>query len=144
TAGHIATDAGGAQAVAVRAARPARDLYTLPATRTDTPLPDAIALLEAVDREARRYDPRIKNVLASVVFEHKLVMIVTSDGTMVSDVQPLARLQITCIADAAGSRQQGTYGGGGRQPFAFFLDGDRHLRFAREAARQAILNLEAV
>ncbi len=144
TAGHIASDAGAMPVVAVRSARPERDLYALPKPPVETPLPDAIALLEAVDREARRYDPRIKNVLASVVFEHKLVMIVTSDGTMVSDVQPLARLQITCIADAAGSRQQGSYGGGGRQPFAFFLDGDRHLRFAREAARQAVLNLDAV
>jgi len=144
TAGHIASDAGGAQAVALRPGRPARDLYTLPKPPGETALPDAIALLEAVDREARHHDPRIKNVMASLVVEHKLVMIVTSDGTMVSDVQPLARLQVTCIAEDGGRRQQGTYGGGGRQPFAFFLDGDRHLRFTREAARQALLNLDAV
>src|SRR6185436_2020782 len=139
-----ATAAGGAQAVAIRAARPQRDLYALPTTAGEMSLPDAIALLEAVDREARRHDPRIKNVLASVVVEHKRVMIVTSDGTMVSDVQPLARLNVTCIAEDGGARQQGTYGGGGRQPFSFFLDGDRHLRFTREAARQALLNLEAI
>ncbi len=144
TAGHIAADASGTQAVALRAGPPARDLYTLAKPPVETGLPDAIALLEAVDREARRHDPRIKNVMASLVVEHKLVMIVASDGTMVSDVQPLARLQVTCIAEDAGKRQQGTYGGGGRQPFAFFLDGDRHLRFTREAARQALLNLDAV
>jgi TldD protein len=144
TAGHIASDAGGVQAVALRPGRPGRDLYTLPKPPGETALPDAIALLEAVDREARHHDPRIKNVMASLVVEHKLVMIVTSGGTMVSDVQPLARLQVTCIAEDGGRRQQGTYGGGGRQPFAFFLDGDRHLRFTREAARQALLNLDAV
>jgi TldD protein len=131
TAGHIASDRSGAQAVAVRTASPTRDLYALPTPPVETPPPDAIALLAAVDREARRYDPRIKNVLASVVLEHKLVMIVTSDGTMVSDVQPLVRMHVTCIADDRGGRQQGTYGGGGRQPFAFLLDGDRHLRFTR-------------
>ncbi len=144
TAGHIASDAGNAQAVALRPGRPGRDLYTLPKPPGETAVPDAIALLEAVDREARHHDPRIKNVMASLVVEHKLVMIVTSGGTMVSDVQPLARLQVTCIAEDGGRRQQGTYGGGGRQPFAFFLDGDRHLRFTREAARQALLNLDAV
>ena len=53
-------------------------------------------------------------------------------------------LHIACIAQDGGQRQQGTYGGGGRQAFAFLLDGSRHLRFAREAARQAILNFEAV
>jgi TldD protein len=71
-------------------------------------------------------------------------MIVTADGRLVSDVQPLARLQVTCIAEDGHGRQQGTYGGGGRQPFEFLLEGDRHLRFAREAARQAVLNLDAV
>jgi TldD protein len=143
TAGHIASDGGGPQSVALRANRPERDLYSLATPPGETSLPQAIALLEAVDREARRHDPRIKNVLASLVLEHKLVMIVTSDGTMVSDVQPLARLNVTCIAEGGGARQQGTYGGGGRQPFAFLLEGDRHLRFTREAARQALLNLEA-
>jgi len=144
TAGHIAGDTGGRQAVALRAARPSQDLYTLPGSPAETPLPQSIALLEAIDREARHHDPRVKNVMASLVFEHKLVMIVTSDGTLVSDTQPLVRLSITCIAEDASGRQQGTYGGGGREPFAFLLEGDRHLRFAREAARQAVLNLDAV
>jgi len=144
TAGHIAGDAGGSQAVALRGTRPPRDLYALPGSPAETPLPQSIALLEAIDRAARQHDPRVKNVMASLVFEHKLVMIVTSDGTMVGDTQPLVRLSITCIAEDASGRQQGTYGGGGRQPFAFLLEGDRHLRFAREAARQALLNLDAV
>ena len=40
-------------------------------------------------------------------------------------------------------RQQGTYGGGGR--FAFgTLDDGRAERFAREAARQALVNLDAI
>jgi len=144
TAGHIAATASDARAVAIRPATAPHDLYALPSPPLDTPLADKIALLEAVDREARRHDPRITNVLASLAIEHKLVMIATSAGTVVSDVQPLARLHIACIAQDGGQRQQGTYGGGGRQAFAFLLDGSRHLRFAREAARQAILNFEAV
>jgi len=144
TAGHIANATGSEQAVAVRSARPERDLYTLPASPLDTPLPTKIALLEAVDKAARAHDPRIKNVFASLAIEHKLMMITTADGRLVSDVQPLARLNVTCIAEDANGRQQGTYGGGGRQPFSFLIAGDRHLRFAREAARQAVLNLDAV
>ncbi len=144
TAGHIASGPGSDHAVVVRSTRPERDLYTLPSTPLDTPLPDKIALLEAMDRAARAFDPRIKNVFASVAIEQKLVMIATADGRLVSDVQPLARVSITCIAEDANGRQQGTYGGGGREAFTFLLDGDRHLRFAREAARQAVLNLDAV
>src|SRR5262249_18699729 len=63
-AGHIGGDAGGSQAVALRAAPPPRDLYALPASPAETPLPQSITLLEAIDREARRHDPRIKNVMA--------------------------------------------------------------------------------
>jgi TldD protein len=144
TAGHIASSGGGDQAVAVRSARPERDLYALEAPPLDTPLPTKIALLEAIDKAARAHDPRIKNVFASLTIEQKLVMIVTADGRVVSDVQPLARLNVTCIAEDGSGRQQGTYGGGGRHPFSFLLEGDRHLRFAREAARQTVLNLDAV
>ncbi len=144
TAGHIANGASTEHAVAVRSIRPERDLYTLSASPLDTPLPDKIALLEAVDRAARAADPRIKNVFASLGIEQKLVMIATADGRLVGDVQPLARLNVTCIAEDTNGRQQGTYGGGGRQAYSFLLEGDRHLRFAREAARQAVLNLDAV
>jgi TldD protein len=144
TAGHIASTAPEDRAVSVSPARPERDLYALPTPPIDTPLADKIALLEAVDREARRVDPRIKNVLASLAVEHKLVMIAASDGRLTSDVQPLARLQVTCVAEDQGSRQRGTYGGGGRHAFTFFLEGSQHLRYAREAARQAVLNLDAV
>jgi TldD protein len=143
TAGYIGSASAEDRAVRVSTSVRAQDLYSLPAPPIETPLADTIALLEAVDREARR-DPRIKTVLASLVIEHKLVMIASSDGNLTSDVQPLARLQVTCIAEDANGRERGTFGGGGRHPFGFFLQDDRHLRFAREAARQALLNLEAV
>jgi TldD protein len=70
--------------------------------------------------------------------------VATSDGLLVGDVQPLSRLQVTCIAEEGGNRQIGTFGGGGRIGFAFYQEQDRYLRYAREAARQAILNLSAV
>ncbi|TFG61740.1 MAG: metalloprotease TldD, partial [Nitrospirales bacterium] len=38
----------------------------------------------------------------------------------------------------------GSYGGGGRIGFSFFVENGRALEFAREAARQAIVNLDAV
>ena len=31
------------------------------------------------------------------------------------DVQPLSRLQVTCIAEEGNNRQSGTFGGGGNQ-----------------------------
>ena len=81
--------------------------------------------------------------MASFSTEHKVVVVVTSEGQIVGDVQPLARLQVTCIAEENGNRQVGSFGGGGRIGFSYFTDGDRCLHYAREAARQALLNLRA-
>src|SRR4029079_6688667 len=56
---------------------------------------------------------------------------------------PLTRLNVTCIAEERGNRQVGSYGGGGRVEFGFFVDNRDYERYAREAVRQAILNLSA-
>jgi TldD protein len=145
TARYIANSPQGDTSIpAPRRVRPTRDLYPAETSVTEIATRDRVELLDRIDAEARRYDPRIKNVLASFNTEHKVVVVATSDGLLVGDVQPLSRLQVTCIAEEGGNRQVGTYGGGGRIGFAFYQEQDRYLRYAREAARQAILNLSAV
>jgi TldD protein len=119
------------------------DLYTLAQPPIDTPLPDQIALLARIDAAARAVDPCITKVFASIGVEQKAVLIASSAGTLVGDVRPLVHLSITCIAERGGVRQQGSYGGGGRFLFETLADG-RAERFAREAARQAIVNLDAI
>ena len=144
TARYIAHSPSGDGAVpAIRAGTLAHDLYPVTQPATETPTHDKVALLERIDVLARAYDSRIKNVLASFSTEYKIVLIATSEGELVGDVQPLSRLQVTCIAEENGVRQMGTYGGGGRSGFQFFFEEDRWERFAKEAARQAILNLRA-
>jgi TldD protein len=137
-------DAGGSASVLVPGeGRPIRDLYPVDQSVLEAPLPARIDLLQEIDHLARAYDPRIRNVMASLSCESKLVLVVTSDGTMVGDVRPLARLNVTCIAQDGGNRQIGSYGGGGRIGFDFFFDQDRWRTFTREAARRAIVNLSA-
>jgi TldD protein len=82
--------------------------------------------------------------MASFAGEQKAVLVAGSDGRLVGDVQPLARLNVTVIAEGGGSRQVGTFGGGGRHPFAWFLEEGRWERFTREAVRIALTNLDAV
>ena len=52
--------------------------------------------------------------------------------------------QFASLAEEAGKREIGSYGGGGRVSFDFFLEEGRWRRFAAEAARQAVLKLSAV
>lgn len=122
----------------------ARNLYPHDRATIEVATRDRVALLNAIDAEARRYDPRIKNVMAAYNTEYKVMLVATSDGLMVGDVQPLTRLQVTCIAEENGNRQVGTFGGGGRIGLEYFQNDQRYLHFAREAAREAILNLSAV
>jgi len=104
-----------------------------------------IALLEAVNAEARRIDPRVKQVIVSLAGEQDRVLIAASDGTLVADVRPLVRLNVTVIAeDGNGRRETASSGGGGRFGYDWFLDGERAAGYAREAVRQALVNLEAV
>jgi TldD protein len=118
------------------------DLYPVARPPIDTPAPDQVALLARIDAAARAVDPAITNVLAGIGIEHRVVLVVNSAGMVVGDVRPLVHLSVTCIAERDGRRQQGSYGGGGRFVFDTLLDG-RAERFAREAARQAIVNLGA-
>jgi TldD protein len=119
------------------------DLYPLSKPPVETPLTSKIELLDRIDKICRSSDPRIKNVMASFSCEKKIIFIASSHGWLVGDVQPLCRLNTTCIAEEKGNRQVGTFGGGGRIGFDHFLEERRYERFAREACRQAILNLEA-
>jgi TldD protein len=145
TARYIANSPSGSDAVPVPVHhRPIRDLYPIDRAQAEVATAERVSLLNAIDAEARRYDPRIKNVMASFNTEYKVVMVATSDGTLIGDVQPLSRLQVTCVAEENGQRQAGSFGGGGRVGFEFYHEGDRYLRYAREAAREAILNLSAV
>jgi len=145
TARAIAADGGGRAAVATgRAARPRHDLYPIALSPTDVPVADKVALLDAIDRHARAQDPRITQVMASVISQNRHIMIAASDGTWVSDVQPLVRLNVSVIAEDGGRRESGYQGMGGRSELAELLREDAWKPLVDEAVRLAGVNLAAV
>src|SRR5690625_65340 len=103
-----------------------------------------IDLLRQLDAEARRIDPRVEQVIVSLAGVHDMILLANSDGRLCADVRPLVRLNVTVIAQQDGRRENGSSGGGGRFGYEYFLEGDRALTYAREAVRQALLNLDAV
>ncbi|OOZ36397.1 metalloprotease TldD [Solemya velesiana gill symbiont] len=104
---------------------------------------DKVILLRHLDEEARKQDPRVQQVTVSLVAAHDVVLVAASDGTLNADVRPLVRCNVHVIVEENGRREQGSSGGGARQAFQFFLDEERALGYAREAVRQALVNLEA-
>jgi TldD protein len=140
----IAEQGGGGRAVALAGAAPGRSLYPLALAPTDVPVREKIALLHAIDAHARRSDPRVAQVLASVVSQSRTILVAASDGTLVADVQPLVRLNVQVVADdGRGRREVGSQGGGGRVELGVWLDPAQWRPLVDEAVRLALLNLEA-
>ena len=104
---------------------------------------EKVKLLMRVDKEARRLDPRIKQVMVHLAGVHETVLVAASDGTLAADVRPLVRFNVSVIAEDHGRREQGYAGGGGRFGYEYFIASDRALEYAREAVRTALVNLEA-
>jgi TldD protein len=132
-------------------------LYPIAGATADAEIAAKLALIQRADQAARAFDPRITQVRAGFNDELRRILIAASDGTFACDTQPLARLNIFVIAKdpagnhGAGATARGTSGGGGRVTLDFFEDARRpgepdHSpeHFAREAARTAILQLNAV
>jgi len=138
-----ASSAGGNVAIDT-AVMPEHDLYSGPLLPTDLSIVDKIVLLQQADRAARDFDYRIRQVQASYVDETKHILIASSDGRYVWDTQPMVRLNVSCIAEENGNRQAGYQGGGGRRSIDVFQGNLDPRVLARESARQAILQLQAV
>jgi len=102
-----------------------------------------VKLLEAVEAEARAADPRVSQVMASLSGVHEVILIAGSDGRLAADVRPLVRLNVTVIVESNGRRETGSHGGGGRLTYPQFIERGLARVYAREAVRQALVNLEA-
>lgn len=103
-----------------------------------------VALLHQIDAQARKLDPRIQQVFASLAAHHEIVLIVASDGTFIADVRPLVRLNVSVVAEHNNRREQASYGGGGRGSYEMFLQQDRTNAYVAEAVRQVLVNLESI
>ena len=102
-----------------------------------------VKLLETVEAEAKRADPRVIQVMASLSGVQEVILVARSDGGLAADVRPLVRLNVTVIVEANGKRETGSHGGGGRVSYQYFLENDFAKIYAREAVRQALVNLDA-
>ncbi|WFC42966.1 metalloprotease TldD [Pseudoxanthomonas sp. SE1] len=103
-----------------------------------------VEALRAVDRFLRAADPRVQQVTVSLSGGIDTVLVARSDGVLASDVRPLVRLNVQVIVEQNGRRESGYAGMGGRYGYAeLFADG-KPEDLAREALRQALVNLDAI
>lgn len=119
-----------------------RSLYLPNDPLTSLQATEKVALLEKLEKIARAKDPRIVQVMASLVGEYDVVLVARSDGVLAADVRPLVRLSLSVIVEQNGRRESATGGGGRRLDYRYFTD-DLLEQYASEAVRAALVNLEA-
>ena len=121
------------------------NLYPVLVAPTETAFAARVELVKRADRAARACDSRIFQVQAGYADSLRYVMVATSDGVVTFDRQPLARMNVSALARRDGGLPQaGRAGGGGRVDLDYFLTDHPPEHFATEAAREAVVMLDAV
>lgn len=108
-----------------------------------------VELLHLVDKVARAEDPRVIQVNAGLSAVYEEMLVAATDGTLAADIRPLVRLSISVLVEQNGKRERGGCGAGGRVGLEWFFEShssgeQRAVWMAKEAVRQAIVNLGAV
>jgi TldD protein len=144
TAAHIAKGPASIVKTGFEEAR-RHDLYPMIHAPSKMGLEERVELVKRADHAARAYDPRVFQVQASYADSLRHVLVATSEGRLSFDRQPMARMSVVVLArDGGGAPQHGFSGGGGRVTLDFFLKEKTPEYFAQEAARQAVVQLDAV
>ena len=143
TARAIADGARDHAPVSLTAGGPTQNLYPVAVAPTDVPVRTKVEWLGEIDTYARSRDPRISQVMASIVSQQKHVLVAASDGTRVADIRPLVRINVQVMATDGRRREIGYQGAGGRFELETLRDPGRWKTLVDEAVRIALLNLEA-
>jgi TldD protein len=131
------------QSVKAWARTEAKSLYSSEDPTTSIDDTRKTTLLSEIDAATRDLDSRVEQVIVSLASSQDLILLTASDGTLAADVRPLIRLNISVIMEQDGRREQGYAGGGARTDLNYFLNGDLPINMAKEAVRQAIVQLDA-
>jgi TldD protein len=143
TAGQIASSGAAPGPVPLRPVS-LPDFYPVRESSLDRPGTDKVELLRRADRAARAFDPRIVRVQVSLSEEWREVLVVSSDGHLARDRQPMIRFGVHAVAEENGKRQGGGSGAASRRGMEQFdRPGQSAEEHGREAARLALAMLHA-
>ena len=121
-----------------------RKLYGDQDPMLDASFAQKIDLLREIDAYARAMDPRVVQVSATVAASFQEIEILRPEGLHLTDIRPMARLNVSVIVEQNGLREQGGTGGGGRYGLARLLEPGHWKPLLHEALRIALVNLAAV
>ncbi len=119
--------------------------YPLVAPVTEATLSDKIAMVKEAYAATLAQDPRIIKARVILTDELQYTTLVNSEGLIVSDVRPQARLVANATAEEKGNRSTGSGNAGGRVGTAFYRQaGSTPREIGENAGKEAVLLLAAV
>ena len=119
-------------------------VYRVSAPADKAGLRKKIALVREAYEAAQKSDGRIAKVKAYFQDSLSHVALLNSDGLFVRDTRPMVKLVCVAISEKAGRRELGYWGGGGRVGLEYFRNVLTPRAIGEQAAREALLLLEAV
>jgi TldD protein len=121
-----------------------RHLYGDDNPLNEIPFEQKVQLLQAIDAYARAKDPRVRQVSVSLAGSWQAVGILRADGSLMQDIRPLVRLNVSVVAGQGDRMETGSRGAGGRVGYARFFDPQHWQAEVDDALRQALVNLDSV
>jgi TldD protein len=103
-----------------------------------------VKLLQDIDAYARKKDPRVRQVSASIAGSWQAVRILRADGYSVADIRPLVRMSVSLILGEGDRQESGAESAGGRVPYDLYFSPENWQAIVDEAIRSAAVNLGAV
>ena len=103
-----------------------------------------VKLLQEIDAYARARDSRVRQVSVSLGASWQVVEILRADGEIYRDVRPMVRVNVSIVAGDGTRQETGSYGYGGREGYARFIESGAWRHAVDDAVRQALVNLESV
>ena len=121
-----------------------RHLYT-----DENPLPGVdferkVKLLAEMDAYARSRNPRVRQVMVSLLGSWQAVAILRHGSHQTADFRPLVRLNVSILVGEGERMETGSEGRGGRFGYDTLLDPANWRGQIDEALRQALVNLDSV
>ncbi|HVP90636.1 MAG TPA: TldD/PmbA family protein [Terriglobales bacterium] len=144
TASAIASGKAKARPARFRPRRPGKTVYRVGSPAERAGLKKKIGLVKEAYGAAQKADARIAKVKAYFQDSVSRIVILNSEGLFVRDTRPMAKLVCVAISEKAGQREYGFSGGGGRVGLEYFRDALTPRAIGEQAAREALLLLEAV
>jgi len=134
---------GGSALIAALTAGSPRQVISYRTSPDDVEAAQKAEAVALADKIAREYDPAIKQVRVSYRDEMRRIVVATSDGAFVRQEIPLIWLEIDTLAERGDRRHPGYVRQSKKMGFEY-VDRAFIEQSAREAARQAVVMLDAV